>query len=90
MAKSKSSSRSPSKSLDELVEFFETNDMGEDWDQMPEAHFDVNIKRRKHLVAIDEELADKLTKIARSKRVSSETLINNWLKEKVSSQKTIS
>lgn len=33
-------------SLDELVEFFDTHDLGEYWDQMPEAHFEVDIKRR--------------------------------------------
>jgi hypothetical protein len=30
-------------SLDDLVEFFDTHNMGKYWDQMPEAHFEVNI-----------------------------------------------
>ena len=50
---------------------------------MQEADFDIKIKRRKHLVAIDEELVPKLNEIAKSKRVSSEKLINTWLKEKI-------
>ena len=83
MAKSKSKSLPSFDSLDDLVEFFDTRDMGEYWDQMPEARLDVTIKRRKHLVAIDEEISAKLTEIAQSTKVSSEKLINSWLKEKI-------
>lgn len=86
MVKSKSRDLPAFGSLDELVEFFDTQDMGEYWNQMPEAYFDVNIKRRKHLVAIDEEIMVKLTEIAKSKKVSSQKLVNSWLKEKI--QKT--
>ena len=83
MAKSKSS-LPKFKSLDELVSFFDTQDMGDYWEQMPEAPFDISIKRRKHLVAIDEEIIPQLNEIAKSKKVSSEKLINTWLKEKLS------
>jgi hypothetical protein len=83
MAKSKSKSLPRFKSLDELVEFFDTHDMGEYWDQMPEAHFDVDIKTRRHFFAIDADLADKVTQIARVNQTPSEVLINYWLKEKI-------
>ena len=56
MERSKSKKLTPTKSLDELVEFFETHDMGELWEQMPVAQFDVDIKSRTHIVAIDEVL----------------------------------
>ncbi len=36
-------------SLDELVEFFDTHDLSEYWDQMPEAHFKVDIKTKAHI-----------------------------------------
>jgi hypothetical protein len=72
------------KSLKELVEFFvDSHDMAAHWDHMPEAHFDIAIKRRTHLIAIDEDLFGKLTEIAKSKKVSSKTLIDSWLKEKI-------
>jgi hypothetical protein len=32
-------------SVDELVRFFDAHDMGAHWDEMPEVHFDVDIKR---------------------------------------------
>jgi hypothetical protein len=66
-------------SLDELVKFFETHDLGEYWTEMPEAHFEVDIKRKTHLFAINTELANKLTDIAKSRKISSEVLISTWL-----------
>jgi len=83
MARSKSKTLPKHESYDEMVEFFEAHDLGDYWDQMPEAEFEVNIKRRKHLVAIDEEIVPKLNEIAKSKQVTSEKLINSWLKEKL-------
>jgi hypothetical protein len=86
MAKSKSKNLPNFRSLDELVNFFDTNDLGEYWDDMPEAHFEVDIKKRTHLFSLDAELAGKLTEIAKLRRVSSEALINAWLKEKIQGQ----
>jgi hypothetical protein len=70
-------------SISELVEFFDSHDMGELWDQMPEVGFDIDLRRRKHLVALDDDLAGKVAKIARSRHVSSEALINALLREKL-------
>ena len=73
-------------SLDDLVKFFETHDLGEYLDRMPEAQFDIDLKRRTHIFAIDDDLAEKLSEIAKAKRVPSETLINVWLREKILEQ----
>ncbi|HEX9735642.1 MAG TPA: CopG family antitoxin [Thermoanaerobaculia bacterium] len=70
-------------SVDELVRFFDAHDMGAHWDEMPEVHFDVDIKRRAHLVAVDDDLVDKIAEVARTKHVSSESLINALLREKL-------
>ena len=86
MEKSKSKKLPQLGSLDKLVKFFDTYDMGEYLDEMPKAQFDVNIKKRKHLFSLDDELEGKLTKIAKSKHISSEKLINAWLKEKLREQ----
>ena len=86
MAENSSHNLSPYTSLDELVEFFDAHDMGDHLEQMPEAQFDVALKRRAHLVAIDEELADKLEEIAKVKQIPAEALINAWLRERILSQ----
>lgn len=86
MEKSKSKTLPHFRSLDELVKFFDTYDLGEYWDEMPEVHFEVDIKRRIHLFALDAELAGKLTEIAKTRKTPSEMLIKTWLKEKIHEQ----
>jgi predicted DNA-binding ribbon-helix-helix protein len=57
--------------------------MGDYWEQMPAAEFEIKIKGRKHLIALEEDIVTKVTRIAKAKKVSSEALINTWLKEKL-------
>ena len=83
MTKSKSENLPRFRSFDELVKFFDTHDLGEYWTEMPEAHFGVDIKRKAHLFALDSELANNVIGIAKSKKISSEALINAGLKEKI-------
>ncbi len=52
MARSKAREHRLPKKLDDLVEFFETHDMGDYWDQMPEAQFEIDVKRKTTQVPI--------------------------------------
>lgn len=70
-------------SIDELVEYFDTHDFGEHLENMPEAHFEVDIQERRHLFTLDEDIAAQLTKIATEENTSSQELINSWLREKI-------
>ncbi len=72
-------------SLYKLTEFFDENDMGDFSEQMPEAHFEVSLERRKYFVAVDEELGRKLSEISKQEHLPSETIVNSWLREKISS-----
>ncbi len=83
MARNKSKSLPKFHSLDELVDFFDSNDLGDYLENMPEAKFDVFLKKRTHLIALDESVALKLSEIAKAKRVSSQTLVNSWLRERI-------
>jgi CopG antitoxin of type II toxin-antitoxin system len=87
MAKNKAKRLPRLKSVDELVEFFDKHDMGDYWDRLPKAKFEVKIKTRKHLVAIDEQIIPSINQIAKSKRVTSAKLINTWLREKIATSK---
>ena len=71
-------------SLDELVRFFDENDVSERLEQKPEVSFEVSLQKRKYLVAIDEETVGRLNKIAEREKTSTESLVNSWLKEKMS------
>jgi translation initiation factor RLI1 len=75
--------------LDELVEFFDNHDLGEYFDQMPEVDFEVDIKQQIYLITLETELANKLTEIAKSRRTSSEELVNTWVREKILEATTI-
>ena len=83
MEKSKGKAPNLPASLDALVEYFDTHDLGDAWEKMPEATFDIDIQKRTHLVAIDEELIERVSAIAKAQHVPAEQLINTWLKEKM-------
>lgn len=70
-------------SVDDAGEFWDKHDLGDYWDQTKEAHFEVDIRRRVILTALEPELAKKPTDYARRQGVSTETLINVWLSEKL-------
>ena len=80
MPKSKTKSLPEFKSLEALVDFFDENDLGDYWDSLPEVPFDIALNRKRHLVALDESIALKLSEVARAKKVSSEQLLNSWLR----------
>ncbi len=86
MKKSKDKDVSHFNSIDELTKFFDTHDMGEFYEQMPETDFEVDISRRQYLFALDAEVARKLTEIAKSRKMTSEALANAWLIEKIKEQ----
>ncbi len=72
--------------IDELVTFFEDNDLGDYLEAMPEAEFEVQLQPSRHVFVLDTDLAEKLTEVARSRQVTSEELINDWLREKLLEQ----
>lgn len=71
-------------SVENLTEFFDDNDMGEYLESMPEVEFDVELRHRKHFVAVDEDVAERLSEISKNEHVSSGTIVNSWLREKLS------
>ena len=50
---------------------------------MPEAHFDVDIKRNHYLISVDGYLMNKLLETAKEQQVSVNMLVDSWLKEKL-------
>ncbi len=70
-------------SIKEAGEFWDTHDLADYWDLTKEAHFEVDIQRRGFLTPIEPELARKLADVARKQGISTETLINAWLSQKL-------
>ena len=69
--------------LADLVEFFDTHDMGEYFDEMPEVSGEVHLKNSRCLVAIDQHLLKQLSRVAKQQHLSTENLVNTWLSERV-------
>ena len=84
MAENKEKNLPEFDSLDDLVDFFDENDFGDFEDRLKEVSFDVDLKSKKHLVGIEEEISKSLAKIATREKTTTESLVNSWLKEKVS------
>ena len=71
------------KSIEEAAQFWDSHDLTDYWDLTKEAHFEVDIQRHLFLTPLEPELAKKLVVCARKQGVSTETLINVWLTEKL-------
>jgi len=73
-------------STEELVDFFDTHDLGEYEEDLPEVDFDVDLKRKHYLVSVEEHLMSKLLEVAQGQQVSVEMLVDSWLREKIVKQ----
>ena len=69
-------------STDELIEFFDSHDMGDYAGSLPDVEFEVSLQHRRHLVDIDQALMSEVNEIARRRHVSSRSLIESWIREK--------
>lgn len=69
--------------IDEAADFWDKHDLSDYLDSTKEVNFDVEIQRRVFLTALEPQLAKKLTDIARKQGITTETLINVWLTEKM-------
>ncbi|MCP3963961.1 MAG: hypothetical protein GY719_39510 [bacterium] len=70
-------------SLDEAGEFWDTHDLADYDDMTQEVQFEVDLKSRTFLTALEPDLARKVADYAHQQGVSTETLINVWLTEKL-------
>ena len=69
--------------IEEASEFWDTHDIADYWDLTEEVEFDVKLQRRRYLVALDPELAERLALEAHQRGLTTETLVNLWLSEKL-------
>ena len=82
----KISSLSKAGSYREIGEFWSEHDLADFWDQTKPVEFEVEIESEKRYYPIERELSDEVNKIAHHRGVSMETLLNLWVKDKISEQ----
>ena len=85
MAESKVRDQIPEQfaTIEEAAEFWDSHDLADYWDLTEAVEFEVNLQRRRYLVAVDPELAEKLATEAHQRGLSTETLVNLWLSERL-------
>lgn len=82
------SSISKAGSYQEIGEYWDAHDLSETWDETEDVEFEVDLKADVYYFAVESSLSSKLNSIAARRGVSSETLVNLWLQEKVNREIT--
>ncbi|MFZ3138632.1 MAG: CopG family antitoxin [Thermodesulfovibrionales bacterium] len=72
------------KTIMEASDFWDKHDITDYWDDTKKVKFRASLKKEPKYVALEESIAKKALAVAKEKRVSMETLVNLWLKEKLS------
>jgi len=80
------SSISKASSYREMGEYWDTHDLSKVWGKTKKVTFDVNIETEATYCAIEKTLSEKVQSIAKKKGVSSDTLVNLWIQQKLQDQ----
>jgi hypothetical protein len=83
---SQKSSISNAGTPEEIGEFWDSHSLADHWDQTHEVEFEVRARRPRR-IAVDSDLYDRLAEQARARGVTPETLINQWLSERLAPDK---
>jgi hypothetical protein len=86
MKKSKSSI-SKAQSYAEIGEFWDEHDLGDYWSKTRKAKFDVVLEPEATYYPIKKGLSEKIQSVARKEGVSSSSLVNRWLDQKLNEKR---
>ncbi len=73
----------PSASIDQIIEFWNIHSTADYEDMMEDVSFEIDIQEETFAVALVPELAEMIGRAAKARGVTTETLVNLWLAEKV-------
>ena len=74
----------PCNSYEEMAEFWDTHSLADYWDQTMPTDFETAPEaRRRYLVAVDREVLARVQRLARLRGVSSESLVNLLLEQRL-------
>ena len=83
MANDNVSSISNAHTYEEMADLWDTHSVADYADQMKEVEITFDPSARRTNVGVDPELFTELCKIARQRRISTQTLVNLWLSQRV-------
>ena len=82
------SSISKAQSYKEIGEFWDTHDLADYWNKTESVEFEIDIQSEVTYYAVDKELSAKIRAIAKRRGISTDTLLNLWLQEKLQEQRS--
>ncbi len=85
--KKNKSSISKARSYAEIGEFWNENDLGKVWGKTKKVRFDVVLEPEATYYPVEKDLSKKIQSVARKKGVSTDTLVNLWLEQKIREQR---
>ena len=75
---------SKARTYEEMGAFWDAHDLADVTERLPQpAAFEVELRRRRFLVAVDPEILRAVRQRAAGRGISAESLVNLWLKEKL-------
>ena len=80
------SSISKARSYAEIGEFWDEHDLSDFWGKTRKVRFDVVVEPEATYYPIEKGLSEKIQSVARKRGVSSDTLVNRWLEQKIKEQ----
>jgi hypothetical protein len=86
--KNNKSSISKARSYAEIGEYWDKHDLSDVWGKTKKVKFDVVAEPEATYYPIEKELSEKIQSVARKQGVSSDTLVNLWLEQKIKEQRS--
>jgi CopG antitoxin of type II toxin-antitoxin system len=86
--KKNKSSISKGRSYKEIGEFWDEHDLSEYWGQTRKVKFDVVLEPEATYYPVSKDLSEEIQSEARKQGVSSDTLVNLWLEEKIKERRS--
>jgi hypothetical protein len=83
MAENRVSSISQASTLEVMADFWDTHSLADFDDQTHEVEMTFDPSARRSVVGIETELMAEIRRIAKERQVSTQTLVNVWLRQRV-------
>ena len=88
MVNEKVSSISQAETIEQIADFWDTHSLADYADRVKEVEMTFDLSARRPVVGVEPELLEELRQIAKTRHISTQTLVNLWLQQKVSELKT--
>lgn len=84
--KKNKSSISKASNYEEIGEYWDTHDMSDVWDKTKRVSFEFDAGSKAIFYPLEMKLAEKVRAMAKKEGLSSETLVNLWIQQKICEQ----